>query len=93
LAAAVIGVAAIHIGHVTGHQRAKQWIWLAIPAGAWLAFAIIVAALVVGFIAIAVAASSESGLSAEAISALAAAAIGVAGTHLGHVTGHQLGTQ
>lgn len=93
LAAAVIGVAGVHIGHVTGHQREKQWQWLSGPASLWIGFVIIALALVGGFCTIGVVAFTKVSLSAEAIASLAAAIVGVAGTHIGHVTGHQLGKE
>jgi hypothetical protein len=90
LAVAVIGVAAVHFGHVAAHQRANRWPALDTNWSAMAGFAVIGLALGGGFWAI-TNATTGSSLSAEAIASLAAAVIGVAGTHIGHVIGHQQG--
>jgi cytochrome bd-type quinol oxidase subunit 2 len=86
--AAVVGVAGVHIGHVTGHQRGRpswpRW-------SAWLGFLIILLAMIVFAVVLLTITGSKPNWSAEAIATVVAAVVGVAGTHIGHVTGHQLG--
>jgi hypothetical protein len=90
VAAAVIGVAGVHIGHVTAHQFGKE------PAGRMHRkdrFGLVVMSVtaMLGLVAIVSVGYIQGIISVEAIATFAAAVIGVVGTHVGHVTGHRLG--
>jgi hypothetical protein len=66
----------------------RRWA-MSTPPSVWLSLVIILIALAGGYLTIK-ATSTTSG-SAEAIATVVAAVVGVAGTHIGHVTGHPLG--
>src|SRR5512135_1859930 len=73
--------------HVRRHEMGRDGYWRGVPGITWLIVAFALIVLAAGLSAMAM---LTKPVPAESITALVTAVLGVVGTHVGHVSGHQL---